>query len=225
MDELPWLLQELIAHWVILALTFCGALILGIARKYWESVAAPMFYAVVGGGVIFVCMWLIAQVDRQISVLEQLVGDRPTRPYFTQIKSEVQKNNKGSNDFVVAVENNNVPAENVVSHLLAVSESLDPTKEPLHTNRVENANAVGPGGKLQQSWLSVSIPPNARSLYILFQIRYTDALRGNTYSQAFVLKFLGASQDGTFNTSLYHARSDEKARILRYLKERRIPIL
>ena len=239
MDVLPEFLQNIIAsfitHWVIWVYPIVGAAVIGVAKKFWELVSTPWRWAIIGGSVIFFIMLLIEQSNQRIETLDKLANaqiealqkleqDRPTRPYFTLVRSEIQSNPKSRNDFIVVVQNNNVPAEDVVSHLMAI-QTTDPTVEPLHTNRVENANAVGPGGNLMQRWVRVSIPPNAVPVYVLFQIQYTDVLRDKTHSQAFFLKFLGASQDGTFDTSLHHARSEEKDRILRYMEERVIPML
>ena len=220
MDQLEWLWQDMVS-WII---TLVVAAMLGVARKYRPSVAAPVLYAIIGGGVIFVCLWLPARLDRHLEALEVLTNGRPTRPYFTQTQAAIQDVLQSTKALTVSVQNNDIPAQNVVSQLLVLEESLDPTIEPIHTKRIENANIVGPSGTLSQYWF-VDVKRNARPAYILFQIRYADALSNETYSQALFLKFLGSSQAGTFIQQLVNASSDEKTRIERYLMERGIPSL
>ena len=158
----------------------------------------------------------------QIEVITD--SGQTSRPYFTQTKADIQEVSQGSAALIVSVQNNNSPAQDVVSQLLVLEESLDPTREPIHTKRIENANDVGSSGTLSQYWF-VDVKQNARPAFVVFEIRYTDFLRDERYSQALFLKFLGSSQDGTFIQQLSNATSDEKTRMEAYLRVRGIPRL
>ena len=122
----------------------------------------------------------------------------------------------------MSVQNNDIPAENVVSHLLILDYSLDSRTAPLYTKREESANPVGRSAILSQHGGPIAIPPNARPAFVVFQVRYTNALSGEMHSQILFLKFLGTSQDGTFIQELFNASSDEKIKIRRYMEKRGI---
>ena len=211
----------IIAHRVISFLTFIfgSGVIFSILKKWWEPVAAPVFYAIVSGGVIFICVWLLIQSDRQF------VNDKSSRPYFSTAGSDIQKLFQGSWILTVSVQNNDIPAQDVSSQLLVLPESLDPTKAPLFTNREESANPIGPRMIFNHRWWPITVNRNTLPAFIVFQIRYSDSLSNETFSQAFYLKFLGTSQDGTFIQQLMNADSYEKTRMERYMKERGIPML
>ena len=160
----------------------------------------------------------------QIKVLDELAKANPTRPYFTQSLASIYKSSSDKIYLTVSVQNNNVPAEDVVSHLLVIEEALDANSGPLHSNREESANPVGPGGTHSHHWGPVNVPPNAHPAFIVLQVQYTNALNGDKFSQALFLMFHG-SQDGTFITQLYSATSDQKAKIERYMEKRGISSL
>ena len=166
-------------------------------------------------------IFMMLQPSRSVGVV---LDSGIRRPYFTQTQAAIQDVSPGIRALMVSVQNNDSPAEDVVSQLLVLEESLDPTIEPLNTKRVENANPIGPGGTLSQYWF-VDVKKNARPAFVVFEIRYTDALRNETHSQALFLKFLGSSQDGIFIQQLSNATSDEKTRMESYLMERGIPTL
>ena len=225
MDTLTWLGQEIIAYFIanrvvsFLTLTIGSGVIFGMLKKWWEPVAVPVFYAIVSGGVIFICMWLLTQSDRQFT------NGKPPRPYFTQAQAKIHSHSQGIRILTVSVQNNDTPAQNVVSQFLVLQEFLDPTIGPLHSRTVESANPVGSRGIFSQHWWPVGVKPNTRPAFVVFQIRYSNILSEEVFSQAFFLKFLGVSQDGTFIQELINASSYEKTRIEKYMKERGIPIL
>ncbi len=145
------------------------------------------------------------------------------RPYFTQTQAKIETLLDG-NALIVSVENNDVEAKDVVTQLLVFPESLDPTIEPLHMERIEAANPAGPHSPLSQFWM-VKIKPDMRPAFVVFQIRYIGALNDKTYLQSFFLEFSGVPQDGIYIEQLLNATKDEKTRIESYMKERGIPSL
>lgn len=247
MDVLGWLGQEVVGHWVGVASAVAGAAALAALRQWLPKAARPALYGLAGGGIIFVCLLLVALSDRHIEELERIGSEQvrelerltdqqeqslaeltqatPTRPYFIQSLAQIHELSPGLRYLTVSVQNNSVPAENVVSHLLVLEEALDPNNEPLHTKREEIANPVGSGGILSQHWGAVKIERNTRPAFVVFQVRYTNVLDNEAYSQALYLKFAGSSQDGTFIQQLFNASSDEKSKIERYMEKRGIVTL
>ena len=217
---------EIVGGLIVVLFCAVGSAILRALKNKdrWRSQIDLLLYAIVGGVVAFICMSLFVQIRLQREISEKLASERPTRPYFTQTQTAIQNVSPGIRILPVSVQNNDVPAKDVVSQLLVLEESLDPTREPLHTKREEPANAVGPRGIFSHYW-SAQIRQLIRPTFIVFQIRYTDALSNETYSQTLFLKFLGAAQDGTFFQQLFNASSDEKTRMERYMRERGIPML
>ena len=224
MDQLSWLWQNIIAQRIDWILGLVAAALFGVAQNYWPKVVRPVLYATVGGGVVFVVVWLSFVSDRHLQALDALKNDEPTRSYFTQTQAVIQGVGQSSRALTVSVQNSDIPARDVVSQLLVLEESLDPTIEPLHTKRIQNANDIGPKATLSQHWF-VNVQPNARPAFVVFQIRYTDVLRNEKYSQAFFLKFLGSSEAGTYLEQLFNASSSEKTRMEHYMSERGIPSL
>lgn len=162
----------------------------------------------------------IAREQKEILVI--LAKGIPTRPYFTPTTAKIYKISEGKIYLTVSVQNNEVPAENVVSHLLVINEALDQRKAPLHSNRMESANAIGPGGTHGHHWGPVTVPKSARPAYVVFQMRYTHALSDEEYRQVLFLRFQGASETGNFIMTLFNAISDEKKRIEKYMSRRGI---
>ena len=160
--------------------------------------------------------------DKQGTILDELIRANPTKPYFTQTLAKIYSVSDGTAYLTVSVQNNAIPAENVVSHLLILREDLNVNAGPLHSNRIESANPIGPGGTHSHHWGPFNVPANALPLFIVLQIRYVHALSNETYSQVLYLKFRGSSQDGTFIEQLFNASSDEKARVERYMEKRGI---
>ena len=166
------------------------------------------------------------QVIRPGSVSD---GEIETRPYFTKSQAEINavSTDDGATVFTtlrVSVQNNNKPAKNVINQLMLLDERLDPTMEPLRTQRIENANDIG---RLQilSRYTPVTVGSNTRAAFVVFEIRYTDALTNGIYSQIWFMKFQGSSQDGTFIQQLFDANYDERTRIESYIEQRNIPVL
>ena len=210
-----------IAHRVISFLTFIigSGVLYGILKKWWDPVASTVFYAIVGGGVIFICMWLVTQSDRQFA------NDRASRPYFSHSQGKIYQLSKVGQVLTVSVQNNDTLAQDVVTQLIVLEESLDPTKGPIHIKEIKNANPVGPSEILYQHWGPIEAKLLGQPAFVVFQIRYTDTLTNETYSQSFFLKFLGTTKDGTFINQLMNANTYEKARMERYINEPRISTL
>ena len=224
---LEGLAQNFLAQCLFVALWMLGPAMLEATKQSrisLASIASVTFYAVFGGSVALICILLFTQTHQQTKILKQFEQGSPIRPYFTQKRSDVQTLTDGIHTLSVYVQNNEIPAKNVVSQLVVLEKSLDPTIEPLHRKRLENANDVGPHGIYFQYWF-MKIKPNTYPAFVMFQIRYTDALRDETYSQALFLRFLGVSHKGNYIQQLMHASSDEKARMERYMRERGIPML
>ena len=163
--------------------------------------------------------------NEQGEILNELIRANPTRPYFTQTLAEIYKVSEGTRYLTVSVQNNNISAENVVSHLLVLEEALKSNAETLHSSRVEIANPIGSGGTHNHHWGPVNVPPNARPAFVVLQVQYSHALSNALYSQSLFLKFRGTSQDGTYIEQLFNATSDEKTKIMRYMEKRGISAL
>ena len=214
----------------------------GAVNKWWARVPLPALYALSGAVLGFVCLFLLSLSDRHIEELER-IGDKqteavekladqqglllnqlaeanPKRPYFTQTLAKIYKTTGKTTYLSVSVQNNNIPAEGVVSHLLVLEESLDSKSNPLHSDRIESANPIGSGGTHSHHWGPVNVPQRTRPAFVVFLVRYTNALTDEMLSQALFLKFLGSSEDGTFIQQLFNASSDEKTKIERYLEKR-----
>ena len=148
------------------------------------------------------------------------------RPYFTLIYAGIQNTSRDLRTLVISVQNNtDVPANEVVDQLLILEKPLDLTIEPLHKKTITEANPQGPSGILSRR-LSFnpkrSMPPS----FVLFQIRYNSYLSNETHLQSWYLKFSGVIQDEIdIEQLLNNATKDEKIRIERYMKERKIPML
>ena len=210
--------------WLQIIAGLVVAIVLGVVSKRWQTVAAPAFYATVGGGVFFICMFLVAQTEQQIGALKKLVNDRPARPYFTLSRAIIQKNAQGKEELAVSVQNNQVPAEKVVSQILIIGEAIDPTIAPIDSITIENANAVGINAKVRQYVTLIDIKQSTRPAFVVFQIKYLDPFSKKTFSQAFFLKFLGwTTQEKSFRRELNNADIDERNKMERYMKEREIP--
>ena len=244
-DLLTWFGQELLSHWLIPFIIMVASTVIGIIRRYWPKVADIVGYALVGLGIGIICILLLALAERQKEIgddlterseqhtkalkqqaetLEKLIKQKPTRPYFTQKQTDIRNLMEGIQVLSVTVQNNDIPTRDVVSQLVVIDESLDPTKKPIHTQRIVNANDIGPHGTYFQYWL-VKIQKTARPMFVIFQIRHIDTLTDKTYSQALFLKFLGASKSGNFIQQLMHASREEKTRMERYMRDRGIPSL
>ena len=225
-----------------MVITFAGSTMLGVVRRHWSFITTPLLYGTVGVGVVIFLFLLEYQSDQQIEALEQtgreqvealerltseqgtilnvLAEANPTRPYFTQSLAKIYKLSSDKTFLTVSVQNNNVPAKDVVSHLLVLEASLDEKSGPLHSNREESANPIGPGGTHSHHWGPVNVPQRARPAFVIFLVQYTNALTDKMHSQALFLKFRGASPDGTFIQQLFNATSDEKTEIERYMEKR-----
>lgn len=239
MDFLSAVWATIVAHWVNLTISAGGGVLLVWARKHWDSVVVPALYAIVGGGMIFFCLWLAGELRQQTKELQKLTKeDRPAsgpfdevrspRPYFTYIGSMVGKDTrKDSPDagvLLVSMVNNDIPVKDVASQIVVLEEPFDSTRDPVHTRRVEGANPIGPHGALNHR-APVSIAPNAPELFVAFQLRYTDALSDKTYSQDLFLVFTGVEPDGTFVPQLFNISNQQKERMEQYIREKKIPML
>ena len=162
--------------------------------------------------------------NAQVAILENLASDKFSRPYFTLVQAKAQENSASKFVLILSVKNNDIPAENVASQLLIFDEFLDPTIEPVVTNRIEDANAKGPGSILIRE-STIRFNRNKIPRFGVFQIRYKDALRDGTYSQEFYLKFSETSQDGKIKWKISSAKSDEKTKMMKYISARNIPML
>ena len=168
---------------------------------------------------------LEALSDERRAILNELIRANPTRPYFTQTLAKIHKVSEKTRYLTVSVQNNSVPAENVVSHLLVLREDIETNTTPLHSSRVEVANPIGPGGTHSHHWGPVIVPPNARPAFVVLQVQYTHALTSEVYSQPLFLKFGGTTQGGTYIEQLFSATSDEMAKMMRYMEKRGIAAL
>ena len=66
MPDVGWLLQEILASWVIAALGLAGAAMLAILRKYWASKADLVLYGA-AGFVLVVMPLLMFQIHSSVT--------------------------------------------------------------------------------------------------------------------------------------------------------------
>lgn len=227
MDFLLVVWEKLVVHWANLGISMGGGVLLGWARKRWGSVVAPALYAIGGGGVVFACLTLLSQSNQQAEEV-QIDRSGPPRPYFTYIGSMVGKDErKDSPDagvLLVSLVNNDIPVKDVVSQILVLKEPLDPTRGPVHTRRVEQANPIGPHGSLNHR-APVPIAPNTPELFVAFQLQYTDIFSDTSHSQDLFLVFTGVEPDGSFVPQLFNISTQQKESIEQYMVDSRIPRL
>ena len=160
--------------------------------------------------------------NEQKRALDKLVNYRPTRPYFTQAQGAIRRMSKGIYYLTVSMQNNEIVAENVISHLLILDGSLHSNIGPIHSRRIENANPTGSKAILSHHHWPFNFKRNARPKFAVFQVQYTNPLSNETYSQALFLKLHRSPQGGTFIQQLFNASSDEKSKIEKYMKNRGI---
>ena len=173
-------------------------------------------------------VFMVLRPSRPVEVV--LDSGMEARPYFTKSQSSINTVSTDNREralftvLTVSVQNNNKPAKNVISQMMLLDESLDPTNKPLRTRRIENANDIGRLQTLSQH-TQVSVRSNTRPAFVVFEIHYSDALTDEAYSQIWFMKFPGSSQDGTFIQTLFDASYDERKRIESYIEQRKIPML
>ena len=140
---------------------------LKVFKERWPLVSDMLLYALLGLGFSIIFILLLALTDqqkevsdgltevtdrqaetsaqqtraleRQTGVLEKLTKKKPARPYFTHTKSEIQKPSVSRRTLVLSLRNHGAPANDIVTQLLLLDNSLDPTRKPLHSERVDSA--------------------------------------------------------------------------------------
>ena len=193
-----------------------------IARWLWRRNRTVFAYGV---------LWLMALVfiGFVFMALHPKSSQESTRPYFTKSESSIyfvtdDDGEKTSNMFLtVSIQNNDRPVKNITHHLILLDERLDPTRKPLRTKRVRNANDVGRYGMLNRH-TPVNVGMNTRSAYVVFEIMYTDVSTDESYTQSWFMKFAG-SKEGTFTPALFEVSQDEKDRIMLYVRQQDVPML
>ena len=218
------------------------AVMIGALAKFWKSEsAAPWRLALIAGGVIYLSLSSLGHLKQQTETLEELIkeqrkvveelenkqniilnkeADMPARAYFTLTQAAIRKASENFRYFIISVQNNDFLAENVVIHLLVLGESLDPKKMPLHSYKEESANPVGPRGEISRTWGPIEIKENSPPAFVVFQIKYTNHLQNQTYSQVMFFKFGGSNQEGSYIEEFFHASRDDKLMIERYMEKR-----
>ena len=199
---------------------WCLSMIAAWAWKHDRNIA---FWCVVFFIMVTVIGLLFASLLPNNSI------DSP-RPYFTKARAEISrsliKSNTTSPVYVltVSVQNNEIPAKNVVSHLLILDGLLRSTTEPVTMDRIKNANDVGRLQYLNHR-ININIGRNARVAFVVFEIKYSSASGDDVYSQVWFMKFTGSSPDGKFDPPLVDASHAEREKIDEYIRLRNIPML
>lgn len=205
-----------------LAATVVLGILAMIARWAWNRHRPVVFWS---------ALWLmmLAFIGFVFVVLQSNKAMESARPYFTKSQASIyavvtDDGKKTSNTMLtVSVQNNDRPAKNITHQLLILDEQLDPTREPLRAQRTKTANDIGRHQILNRH-TPVSVGPNTRSAFVVFEIQYTDASTDESYSQIWFMKFTG-SKDGTFTPTLFESTQDERAKMEAYIRQRGIPML
>lgn len=209
-----------------LIMSALGAGVVIIARLAWKRLPKAVFWGLMG---IFTWLVLFAAIQYSISILHAIKPIESARPYFTKVQSKIYQVSTTSGKkhpltvLTVSVQNNNVPARNIVSQLMILDRRLDPTSRPLRTRRVANANEIGRFQNLSQH-TPVNVGRNTKAAFVVFEIKYEDA-SSQTYSQKWFMKFEGSTRIGNFFPELFEADQNERFRIEAYIRQRSIPRL
>lgn len=152
------------------------------------------------GGAIFILL----------TVLSHLFPGENNRSYLVRSKAIIQSPSE-HNHFLLDPEQNYVlivsvkndgtrKAKDVITRLLGLEESLDPSTAPLHEAIIREANPVEVGRTLNR-YSFLKIGPSTHPFLVVFQVQYADGKSGKTYLQSFFLKFRGSRQDGSYHVS------------------------
>ena len=191
-----------------------------IATWAWKRNWRTIFW-----GVAFLTTFFVIQI--LFSAMQPNIESE--RPYFTKSRTSIYRvttvdGKKTSNWFLtVTVQNNDKPAKNVINQVLILGNKMDPTVRPLRTRRVRNANDIGRFQTLSHHE-PVTVGSNTRPAFVIFEIKYADALSDESYSQIWFMKFAG-SRGGTFTPTLFEATQDQRTKIEAYIRQRNIPML
>lgn len=211
--DMNWIGEEIASSVIATLSSLATVAALGLALKFRKTWLTPLWYGITSGGVIFLCVLLATS----------MLTETQPRPYFTLKSAGMKKNamptdEEGSERFFVSVRNNDIPAENVVSHLLVISEKLDPNSGPIDSARLESANPVGPGGFHSALSSVFTVEPDTDPAFVVFQVGYNYTQK--EFSQVLFFVFGGSNEDGVYDKELRHASRDEKEAIVRYMEKR-----
>lgn len=146
------------------------------------------------------------------------------RPYFTQTRASLHKQTDGTYTLSLDLQNHGTPATNILMQALVVDHSLDPTRKPVYSRRIDMANPAD-SGIIVSTMQHIALTLNQQPIFVMFQIRYTDAMSQASHVQEIFLKSREVDANGKYRPTLVHASKDEKARMERYVKDRGIPTL
>lgn len=241
MDKAFWVEfgQELLSSIIHDYSAFTLAFSTGVGFMIWLAAKSKtsFLWAIAGGVITFFLVSLIGQLNQQnanldklanvqIKILEEFTNANkiPARPYLTLTKAKIHKDSYGKFYLKMSVKNNSVLVDNVISRLLVLDTSLNQTKGPQHRKTFGSANALGPGEGFDRQ-LDVNVTQSMRPAFVVFQLKYTDSSKKESYTQDFFFEFFGVHPDGTFKMNLSDAGLSRKARIKRYMKEYGVPEL
>lgn len=246
-DLITWAGTEIASHALGVASGVVGVAILTAIRKwaggFWNMTRESLPTGVLIGLTVWLVTWLPMQIDQSFekhtTAVNQLATaleehteklaaipyepmGTPARPYFTLMQAVVSDDGNGTGELSLSVKNNEVPAEDVVSHLLVVSKTLNSGKGPLHSSRSELANPIGGSGSHRHYWSDIRIVPDIDPAFVVLQLQYSHAFSGDKFSQIYFMVFSGSSEDGSYKKNLNNANRDQKVAIVRYLEKRGI---
>ena len=194
-----------------------------VAQWSWRRHRQIIFWGVV---------WLMTflAIGLVLAALQSQGPTESTRPYFTKVQSKIYQVTTTSGGkhpltvLTVGVQNNEVPARNVVSQLMIFDRRLDPTSPPLRTQRFASANDIGRFQNHAQH-TPVSVGRNTKAAIVVFEVKYDDTLSGQAYSQIWFMKFGGSTRVGNFVPDLFDADQHERTKIESYIRQQGIPML
>lgn len=222
MEFFEWLFMEGIGQAVFWVIFAGGAIVIKKLKLRWPTV--PEYFPVVVKATLLAIVIIVA-FNQLHKFNETIKGD--SRPYFSRTEVNIQNISETSAILSIGMRNNERAAEHIIKQVLIIEESLDPTIEPLQTERIEFADSIGP-----DSIFNIFIPfkireqDGARFAFIVLQIRYIDAISKETYTQSMFMKFsILRTEDNSYIPRLELATKNDKSRIESYIKNRNIPML
>ena len=130
-----------------------------------------------------------------------------------------------------AIRNNDVPVAGMVHQVLVLDTQLNPFSELLLKKRTSEANdmAAGQGVEFFVDLDGFSLTPFIASsgivfAYVVYEIKYTNALTGGPHSQVWFLRLAGQSVT-TGLPGVFGASADERELMGVYLRQRNVPML
>ena len=151
MEFLEWLFMEWFGQ-LLLWILFAGGAIVIKKLKPYQATVSEYFPTFIKATLFAIFIIVAFNVLHKLNeTLDATASKESTRPYFSQVDAAIQSISKESHFLLIGLKSNDRTAENVVKQILLIEESLDPTIEPLLTERKELAGPIGPNSEFNLS--------------------------------------------------------------------------